>query len=64
MKDTFNVGDSIVLVSKSASSNPPKGTTGTILELYNAFGGPAAQIEWDDIPEGNEVFSNSTFIIR
>lgn len=62
MKDIFNVGDSIVLVSKSASSNPPEGTTGTILKLYNAFGGPAAQIKWDDIPEGNEVFSNRVLL--
>lgn len=59
MKDMFNVGDSIVLISKSASSNPPEGTTGTILKLYTAFGGPAAQIEWDD---GNEVFSNRVLL--
>ena len=62
MKDIFNVGDSIVLVSKSASSNPPEGTTGAILKLYNAFGGPAAEIKWDDIPEVNKVFSNRVLL--
>lgn len=62
MKDIFSVGDSIVLVSKSASTNPPEGTTGTISVLYNAFGGPAAEIKWDYIPEGNKVFSSRVFL--
>lgn len=48
MDIVYEVGDCVELIRKSTSSNPPVGTKGFISSLYNAMGGRAAQIVWDE----------------
>ena len=53
MVDDFYVGDNIEVVTQGSSSCPPPGTVGTISSLYEAFGGPAAKVDWTDkLPAG------------
>lgn len=43
----FEVGDRVILTRRSNCTQPNIGTVGTITCLYDAIGGPAAMVRWD-----------------
>ena len=58
MGNDFYVGDNIEVVTQGSSSCPPPGTVGTISSIYEAFGGPAAKVDWTDKPPAGVKWGN------
>ena len=61
MSNIYSVGDSIELI-RSNHGDPPIGSIGLITKLYEAFGGPAAQITWDDKPPKGVRWGNRVLL--
>lgn len=50
---SFSVGDAVVLAYPRTEYSAPRNSTGIITKLYDACGGPVAEIEWDTYEPGN-----------